>query len=95
MSGWRHTLALDGKRAPATMTREPITMKELQTRPLDLSGTDFQGIGKLQDLLFDKAMLTAMGKHKRVVDIANVMKIPISRVSVERRRLAAKEEAKL
>ncbi|MBI3534385.1 MAG: sigma-54-dependent Fis family transcriptional regulator, partial [Deltaproteobacteria bacterium] len=64
-----------------------ITLQQLINAPLDVMSSDFPGLREILDVITNRIFLAAMSKHKRNKEIAKVLRLSESVVSVKIRGL--------
>ncbi len=93
LNGWREIPGLVFKKTAPPLSRTPITLKELESRPLEFLTPDFPGfysfISKISERIFEEAMT----KHLKMSDAASILKISPSKMSMERKRMVSKSSA--
>ena len=89
VNGWRDIPGLIFKKTAPPLSRTPITLKELESRPFELLSPDFPGfypfINKISERLFEEAMT----KHRKMSDAASILKISPAKLCMERKRMTS------
>ena len=87
LKGWRDIPGLQTKRNYTTQNRNPLTVKELLSRPIDLDGADFEGLDELLVQMSERIIRASMARHKKLKDVATELKISRTKATVLKKRL--------
>ncbi len=91
LRNWKKTLGLESATGTASSSklREKITLDELMTLPLDVTGPDFPGLEVVREKVIEKIFDDAFEKFGGNNAVARALKISPASVSIRQRRYKA------
>jgi DNA-binding NtrC family response regulator len=90
LNGWRDIPGLLFKKTAPPLSRTPITLKELESRPFELLSPDFPGFYPFISKISERLLEEAMKKHLKMSDAASILKISPAKMCMERKRMTSR-----